>query len=308
MKKFSSHRHQPMLHESLYNIQSFCYTDSEAKPPMNHNLMHTYTKDEIIQQLDNFHIPKGVPVLMHSSLRAIGKVAGGPEGLLDILIGYFTRDGGLFCVPTHTWQNLEKPITLDMNSDETCLGAFPGIAIRDPRGFRSENPSHSMVVFGDRDKALAFVKDELWVPTPTAPSSCYGKLLDMSGYVLLAGVAHNRNTFLHTVDELLNISNRMDNKPIPVAVRRKDGQIVGSRMCLFYTDYTDDISRRFVKYETPFRYHRCITDGFLGNAPAQLCDTRKMKETVELIYRNSDGMDPLADEEAIPPRWYCIND
>ena len=265
--------------------------------------MNQFTKSEIIQQLDALHTPKGVPVLMHTSLRAIGPVEGGGEGLLDILVEYFTRDGGLLCIPTHTWDNLDKDITLDLSSDENCLGALPGIAIRDPRGVRSENPTHSMVVFGDW--ADEFVQDELRVPTPTAPSSCYGKLMEKGGYVLLAGVAHNRNTFLHTVDEMLNIPNRMDDKPISVAVRRKDGQIIESQLCLFYTDYTDDISRRFSKYETAFRYHKCITDGFLGNAPTQLCSTRKMKETVELIYQNSGGTDPLADEEPIPQGWYC---
>lgn len=268
--------------------------------------MYKFTKDDIIRQLDALHTPKGVPILFHSSLRTIGPVEGGAEALLDILIEYFARDGGLFCVPTHTWDNLGKEITLDVSSDDNCLGAFSTVAIRDPRGIRSENPTHSMVVFGDRERAQAFVENELWVPTPTAPNSCYGKLLDMGGYVLLAGVAHNKNTFLHTVDEILNIPNRMGDKAIPVAVRRKDGQLVKTELRLFDTDYTEDISYRFTKYETAFRYHKCITDGFLGNAPVQLCSARKMKEAVELIYQNCGDADPLADEEAIPPKWYCV--
>lgn len=267
--------------------------------------MNKFTKSDIIQQLDALHTPAGVPVLMHTSLRTIGPVEGGAEAILDVLIEYFTRDGGLLCIPTHTWHNLGKEITLDVNSDDNCLGTFPAIAIRDFRGIRSENPTHSMVVFGDRKKAEDFVRDELWVSTPIAPTSCYGKLYDLGGYVLLAGVAHNRNTFLHTVDEMLNIPNRMADKPIPVAVKRKDGQVIGSEMRLFYTDYTEDISYRFPKYETAFRYHRCITDGFLGNAPVQLCSAQKMKETVELIYKNCGTADPLADEEQIPPQWYC---
>ena len=268
--------------------------------------MNKFTRDDIIRQLDALDAPKGVPVLFHSSLRAIGSVEGGAEALLDILVEYFTRDGGLFCVPTHTWHNLDKEITLDVTSDDNCLGAFSTVAIRDPRGIRSENPCHSMMVFGD--KAAEFVKDELLVPTPTAPSSCYGKLFDMGGYVLLAGVAHNKNTFLHTVDEMLNIPNRMGDKPVAMAVRKKDGQIIKTKLCLFDTDYTEDISWRFPKYETAFRYHRCITDGFLGNAPVQLCSARKMKETIELIYQKCGGIDPLADEEAIPQKWYCKNE
>ena len=190
-----------------------------------------------------------------------------------------------------------------MESDESCLSAFAGVAIRDGRGIRSENPCHSMVVFGDRERAETFVEGELFVPTPTAPESCYGKLIENGGFVLLVGVGQNKNTCLHTVDEMLHIPNRMDEKTVPMAVK-KDGQIIRRELHLFYTDYIEDISLRFWKYETAFRYHHCITDGFLGNAPVQLCDAKKMKETMALIYQNSNGTDPLKDEEAIPPKWY----
>ena len=272
---------------------------------MNFDHSHVYTKEEILSQLDALHAPKDSVILMHSSLRAVGNVEGGAEALLDILVEYFTQDGGLFCVPTHTWNNLRKEITMDMGSDESCLGALASIAIRDPRGIRSQNPCHSMVVFGDRQKAEAFVENELWVTSPTSPKSCYGKIYDMGGKILLVGVAQNRNTFLHTVDEILELPNRMDDKLLDVAVRMKDGQVVKSKLRLFYTDYISDISLRFVKYETAFRYHRCITDGFIGNAPVQLCDARKMKETIELLWENSGGIDPLEGEKPIPQKWYC---
>ena len=277
---------------------------AEVIETMNFDHTHVYTKEDIFAQLEAMNAPKDSVVLMHSSLRAVGNVEGGAQGLLDALVDYFTREGGLFCVPTHTWHNLRKEITLDLNSDESCLGAMATLAIRDPRGIRSENPSHSMVVFGDRKKAEAFVENELFVPSPTSPVSCYGKLLDMGGQILLVGVAHNRNTFLHTVDELLGLPNRMADQPMDVAVRRKDGQVIPRKLTLFHTDYTTDISYRFVKYETAFRYHRCITDGFIGNAPTQLCDARKMKDTVALLWKNSGGIDPLETEKPIPQKWY----
>ena len=61
---------------------------------------------------------------------------------------------------------------------------------------------------------------------------------------------------------------------------------------------------RFPKYEIPFRYHGGITDGFIGNAPAQCCDARIMKEVMELIQKNSLGQDPLFEEKEIPKKWY----
>lgn len=264
----------------------------------------TYTKSDIINQLRAMGAPTDSVVLMHSSLRAIGNIDGGAEVLLDTLIEYFTRDGGLFCIPTHTWKNLDREITLDMTSDETCLGAFSSFAIRDGRGVRSENPTHSMVVFGDRDRALQFIANDAFVRFGTSADSCYGKLCDMGGKIMLVGVAQNRNTYIHAVEDMLGMPNRVSAETRPVAVRRPGGEIVHRETFVHKTDFTDDVSLRYVKYETPFRYHGCITDGFLGNAPVQLCDARKIKETVELIYRNSDE-DVLATEWPIPQKLYC---
>ena len=266
---------------------------------------HIYTKEELWAQLEALQMPRDRVVLMHSSLRLIGRVAGGAEALLDTLIEYFTAEGGLFCVPTHTWRNLKQEITLDVADPATCLGAFSDLAAADPRGIRTENPTHSMKVFGNRERAARFSAGELDVISGTSPDSCYGRLYDEGGYVLLVGVAHNRNTYLHAVSEIIGIPNRITAEPRTVKVRRATGEVVERRLHTHKTDYTVDISQRFPKYETAFRYHGAITDGRLGNAPVQACDARIMKETVERIWKNAGGEDPLADEKAILPRLYC---
>ncbi len=264
-----------------------------------------YTKQNIIDQLRAMNAPTDSVVLMHSSLRAIGSVEGGAEALLDALIEYFTSDGGLFCVPTHTWHNLDKEITLDMSSDESCLGAFASVALRHGRGVRSESPTHSMVVFGDRQKALDFIADEPFIKSSTAPESCYGKLYSMGGYILLVGVAQNRNTYIHAVEEILGLPNRMKSEPNVTAIKKLSGEIEMRDILLYKADFVDDVSWRFIKYDTPFRYHGCITDGFIGNAPTQLCDARKIKETIELIFSSSGGVDVLSGELPIPQKFYC---
>jgi len=273
---------------------------------MQFDYRHVYTKADIIRQLEQMHCPKDRIVLMHSSYRAIGQVEGGAEGLLDILIDYFTEEGGLFCVPTHTWHNMDKEITLDMSSDDNCLGAMATVALRDGRGIRSENPIHSMVVFGDREKAINFMKDEANVVCTTGPDSCHGKICREGGFVLLVGVAHNRNTSIHAIEDTLGTFPRLSKNFRPVTVRRASGEIVKREIVMHSNEYRIDISTRYVKYETAFRYHRCITDGFLGNAPVQLCDARKMLDTVGLIFSNCGGKDPLGDERPIPQKWYCI--
>ena len=265
-----------------------------------------FTKEDIFNQLRQMNAPRDSVVHVHTSLRLIGNVEGGGEGLLDILIEYFTADGGLLVIPTHTWGNLRKDkITLDLTEPWSNLGAFSLIAANDKRAVRSENPTHSVAVFGDREKAIKYVENDASVKTPTSPDSVYGKLFYEKGYVLLAGVNQSKNTYLHAVAEILGLPDRMDVSPVPVTVKKLDGEVIKRDIVLYDCSYTDDISWHFPKYETAFRYKGAITDGFIGNAPTQLCNAVKMKETVELIWKNSEGKDPLSAAAPIKPQIYC---
>jgi aminoglycoside 3-N-acetyltransferase len=123
--------------------------------------------------------------------------------------------------------------------------------------------------------------------------------------VLLVGVGQCKNTYLHSVAEMLALPNRMEANLSSATVRHLNGEIVERPWRMYACDFTDDISKRFPQYEQAFRYHRCITDGFLGDAPTQLCDARGMKAVVESIFAASDCKDPLADESPIPPKLYC---
>lgn len=268
------------------------------------DLTKLYTKADIHSQLRAMGAPRTSIVLMHSAYRLVGNVEGGICGFLDAMIEYFTAEGGLFCVPTHTWGFLSREVTLDLTAPETCLGAISELAAKDPRGIHSQNPTHSMVVFGDRNRAEAFIKDETRITSCTSPDSAYGKLYREGGSVLLVGVAHNKNTYLHCVEEMLNVPNRLSPEAHRTTVKLTTGELVERKLHTHYTDFTSDVSLRFPKYETAFRYHGAIRDGFLGNAPTQLCDARVMKDVMERIRKNSDGKELLADERAIPQTLY----
>ena len=82
-------------------------------------------------------------------------------------------------MPTHTWSEIgDGKITLDFLNPDSCLGTFSQVAARDPRGVRAINPTHSIVVFGDRAAAEEFVKDDEFILTSTAPESAYGKIIE----------------------------------------------------------------------------------------------------------------------------------
>jgi len=65
-------------------------------------------KETIIKQLKSMGAPKDKAVIVHISLRAVGKIDA--QYLLDIFIEYFTSEGGVLLVPPNTWHNTSKDI------------------------------------------------------------------------------------------------------------------------------------------------------------------------------------------------------
>ena len=97
-----------------------------------------YTKNDILAQLRALCVPQDRPVMLHTSLRLVGEVEGGGEGLLDALITHVSAKGGLLCVAAHTWNNLGKSerYTLDLQKK----GKQPRRVCEDRAGARGRHP------------------------------------------------------------------------------------------------------------------------------------------------------------------------
>lgn len=263
------------------------------------------TQQKIIEQLDYLNIPPKSTVIIHTSLRAVGSIDGGAETLLDTLIKYFCEHDSILLVPTHTWHKLwSGGITLDMTSPETCLGVLPTLALRDPRGTRSENPTHSVVAFGPKDRVNELLANEAYVDTPTSPSGVYAALTRSNGYIILIGVGQDKNTFIHSVDEMLGVPNRIEKAPTKVTVKAYDGSISERDFYMFNEAVYGDTSLRFPKYEPAFRYHNIIKDGTLGDAKVQLTDAKGAFNVLKTIYERAYPYDPMSDDVALNPNLY----
>lgn len=265
-----------------------------------------YTKQELLCQLEKLDAPQDSIVLIHSSLKAIGATEGRGEGLLETLIEYFTADGGLLCIPTHTWANIDAPgkITLDLCEPQTCIGTLPNIAARHPRAIRTLHPTHSMAVFGNEAKARAFAEGEAQWDTPAPPLGCYGKIFAAGGHVMLAGVGHNRNTYLHCVEEMLEVPNRLAKDAKTATVRHTDGRLEKRPMHPHLAVGIGDVSLRYPKLEDAFRYYDCIRDGKLGNADVQFCNARGMRAVFEQIYIKNNREELFGDDMPLDPALY----
>lgn len=272
-----------------------------------------FTKEEIYNQLKAMNAPKNSVVTVHTSLKAVGETEGRGEGLLEVLIKYFTEDGGLLCIPTHTWDNAKSKVTkeeltehptLDMNSSYTCIGTLPSLAAAHPDAHRSEHPTHSMAVFGDAQRAEEFIKDDAFAKSSADPKGCYGKIYGMGGYILLLGVGHNKNTFIHCVEDLIGVKNRLSKEPLDNSVKRKSGEVVFRKVRITDAEGIGDVSQYYGKFEPAFRYHGAIKDGVIGNAKVQLCSAQKIKDVVELVYKRANGAEIMDSHTPLDEKLY----
>lgn len=257
------------------------------------------SKNDIKNQFQKLNIEKGKIVTVHTSLKAIGEIDGGGETLLEALIECFAKNGGLLCVPTHTWNS----DVYDLRKAESCIGVLPRLAAAHPDAMRTLHPTHSMAVFGEKERAEAFVYEEQFADSPTNPKGCYGKIYENDGYVLLIGVGQEKNTYLHCVEEMLDVPNRLTDYKVEKTIINKNGT-EEKRHLYWFGGTIRDVSVNFPKFEVPFRYFGCITDARLGNAAVQVCTAGKMKEVIELIYKNNNFGELLDNNLPIDEKLY----
>ena len=174
-----------------------------------------YTKKDLKEQLYQMGLDGTETILIHSSMKAIGDVEGGAETVLDTWMEYFK--GGLLLLPTHTWKtvNEDHPV-FDSKKEPSCVGILTNLFMKRAGVVRSLHPTHSMAGFGKN--AAEYLAGEEYRNTPCTPGGCYDRLKDIGGKILLVGVGHERNTYIHSVEEVLNVPNRLSDKPVKLTV------------------------------------------------------------------------------------------
>lgn len=260
------------------------------------------TRNDVFTLLESFGIRRNDVVTMHSSLREIGPIEGGADGLIDALKDYLCD--GLLLIPTHTWANVNAANPhFDVRSTVPCIGTMAKVAAFRKDGIRSLHPTHSMAAFGKN--AREYIQGEEKSSTPAPMGGALSRLYELNGKVLLVGVGHERNTYLHAVDERIDRPNRLAEKGFSVEITDWDGNTLRNED--FHPHATAGISIGLSEY---YRNYKPALDstgatqyGWMGNALTTCCDCRKMTDTVMRIWAHADR-DVCIGIQEIPEEWY----
>lgn len=261
--------------------------------------MKMYTKQQLLSQIENMGIKQTDSLMIHSSMKAIGEVEGGADTVVDAFMEYLSD--GLLMMPTHTWKQMGEAYPLfDPDTEPACVGIIPNVFMRKTGVVRSLHPTHSIAAYGA--DAAAYVKGEENLHTPCAPQGCWGRLLDRKAKILLIGVTHARNTFIHAIEEMFNVPERFTKKPALFQIKMPDGEIKLIEMYRHYNVHTDHISEAFDKMQQGYYDTGAAVKVKLGDADCILCDAEKLYEITGKILKHNSNC--FIECETIPTDWY----
>lgn len=207
-------------------------------------------------------------VMIHSSCKSIGYDA---NDILDTLIEFFKY--GNLIMPTHTWGiiNENNPI-YDVKNTPSNLGILNNLFLKRDGVIRSHHPTHSVAIRGNASFAL--LANEVYANTPCTPHGFYDKLREYNAYVLLIGVGNERNTFIHSVEEVLNVPNRLTEKTVKLYVKNNN-QVKEVYMRKHFNKNQPHISEDFPKLDEALYEKGCMKDYKFGNAKTIVFNTKK---------------------------------
>ncbi|WP_411963241.1 aminoglycoside N(3)-acetyltransferase [Haloferax sp. YSMS24] len=238
------------------------------------------TVSSLASDLRSLGIDAGDTLLVHSSLRSLGWVAGGPQAVVDALQDVLTPEGTLV-MPTHSgqysdpegWENPPVPDdwvetiresmppfrpevtpTRGMGAIPECFRNYPGVV-------RSDHPTVSFAAWGAGADDVAGSHE---VDYGLGDGSPLARVYDRGGAVLLLGVGHDSNTSLHLAEYRADFEKEHVESAAPLL---RDGE----RVVVEYEDIeieTDDFEAVGAAFESEVGH----TEGTVGAATAKVVD------------------------------------
>jgi aminoglycoside 3-N-acetyltransferase len=175
-----------------------------------------HTVETMTRDLQSLGVRPGATVIVHSSLKSLGWVCGGPAAVIHAFMAALTPEGTLV-MPTQStdlsdpaeWENPPAPeewwdtIRRSMPAYDRDLTPTFGMGIiaetfRKATGaIRSDHPQVSFAAWG---KGAVRITADHDLPCSLGERSPLAKLYDADAYILLLGVGHENNTSLHLAE------------------------------------------------------------------------------------------------------------
>lgn len=171
------------------------------------------SKETLKKQLTALGIKPGDALIVHSSLKSMGWIAGGPQAVVEALIETLGREGTLVMPAQSTdnsdpsyWmnppvpENWHQPLREQLPAFDPFLtpmrgmGKIPETLHRHPETIRSPHPSHSFIAWGKHAKEWM---SEQPIEDSFGPNSPLGKMMKSEVKIVMIGTRFDSCTALH---------------------------------------------------------------------------------------------------------------
>lgn len=260
-----------------------------------------YTKEALLNDIKNMGLSGTEAIMVHSSMKAIGEVEGGADTVVDAFMEYF-KDG-LFMTPTHTWAQMSAEYSVfDPATEPSCVGIITNVFRKREGVVRSLHPTHSIAAYGKG--AEEYIKGEENATTPCPPGGGWDRLREVNAKILLLGVTHGRNTFIHSIDEALGVKDRLTPETTLMHIVMPDGSIRDVDMHRHYNSVlgTGAFSDHFDKMKQAFYDLGAARKVKFGDAQCILCDARKIFEVCKKLFAIEETC--IIERDEIPQEWW----
>ncbi|MBN2583187.1 MAG: AAC(3) family N-acetyltransferase [Planctomycetes bacterium] len=240
------------------------------------------TRNMIAEGLRRLGVRPGEVLLLHSSLKSLGRVEGGPQTLVAALQDVLTTEGTLV-MPTLTWDtvNAEHP-RFDVRQSASRVGLVTEVFRTMPGVRRSLHPTHSLAAWGRlRDELLEGHE----ACTSAGPiGSPYHRIVEHGGRILFLGCRLSSNTMMHCVEEWAPVPESLTAEMQPLEVVDYDGRIIPSPQ----HRHAGARSRHYAKMAPLFEQWGCLVTGRVAEAECRLVDSAIMAERTLRLLREVD--------------------
>ncbi|HVF11163.1 MAG TPA: AAC(3) family N-acetyltransferase [Abditibacteriaceae bacterium] len=239
------------------------------------------TQQTIADDLRRLGVRRHDALVVHSSLRSLGKVEGGAQAVIAALLDVI-GPGGLLVLPTFTyWTQVFDP-----NIDPCLTGLIPETARAWPGAVRSLHPTHSVAAIGAGAETLCAGHHRV---AGSGLGSPLDKLAARDGSILLLGVSHNTNSTIH-VGEAHAAAGYLD-IPFRAGSFSTATVITPGGPLEVSLQYPAGCSKAFGAVEKVLRDRLQVRDGMVGSSLAQRVKAQAViAATVDILSADPAGL------------------
>ena len=244
--------------------------------------MSDRTSGDLAADLDRLGLKQSSLVMVHSSLRSIGRVADGAATVVDALLSALGPQGTLI-VPTFTGQFRDPGFIFDPAETPCTTGAIPNDAFRRPSARRTYHLVQTVAAIGPlADEITLAGGNDGWDAQPSMRA-----LFDLDGWFLLLGVPYQNLTAGHFLEQELSTHRRA--RALSGLMRQPDGTVVPLRSKVFGPDPNfpgmPERSYDFNRLGQGLEARGLVNRGPVGNAVARLFRAQDLATTAQDMFR-----------------------